>query len=140
MVGVRVRSYRAWEWTGFLVGVLSLVGISLSIPARATEFDSPPEISHRKVVLDWQADADDPYYNGNTILEIDRRLDLIHPPGRAVKFIRLTGLSGLAYSYAAGADGIVEWRVQDGAVLRTLPLPGTEEPIGLTLHGSTAYV
>lgn len=117
---------------------LLLCGAVWASPSRAAEFDSPPAVDHRRVELHWQADPDDPFYNGNTVLLVSRRLELIHEPGRAVEFIRLTNLTRQGYSYGAGDDVIKHWRVADGAIIRELPIPIDEEPVSLSLHPSNA--
>ena len=106
--------------------------------SQAAEFESPPVVDHRRVELRWRPDADDPFFNGNTVLLISRRFDLIHAPGESVEFIRLTNLTGLGYSYAAGDDVIKQWRISDGTILRELPIPPGEEPIDLAIHPSNA--
>lgn len=133
------RRCRAWGRAVRAFGLTLLwFGTALVSPSLAAEFESPPVVDHRRVELRWQPDADDPFYNGNTVLLISRRLDLIHSPGERVQFVRLTNLTGEGYSYAAGDDVIKRWRVSDGMILSELPIPAGEEPVDLAIHPSNA--
>lgn len=104
----------------------------------AVEFDVPPTVGDRKVSLTWQADPDDPYFTGNTVLAIDRVFETIHRPGQRVGSIALTSLSeNRGYSHADGDDFVREWSITNGAVLRDLPLEVDEPVTNLSLHGSS---
>src|SRR5690606_40982749 len=88
------RRCRAWGRAVRAFGLTLLwFGTALVSPSLAAEFESPPVVDHRRVELRWQPDADDPFYNGNTVLLISRRLDLIHSPGEPVPFGPLANLT-----------------------------------------------
>jgi WD40 repeat protein len=107
----------------------------------ATVFNTPPTLGDRRVMLTWQPDADDPLYNGNTVLRVEPRITTIHGAGQAVRLIVSSSDGSTAYSVAEGGDGILGWLTDDGSVTVSLPLgpagePGAELPVALAMHAS----
>ncbi len=121
-----------------------IIGLVLFVvcvgPGAAAVFDVPPTLGDRRVELTWQPDADDPVYNGNTILEISPRWTTIHAAGRAVRSMVSSGDGSTIYSVAAGENVLRGWNVADGVVTVDLPLgsgdPVTMMPVALTMHSS----
>ena len=124
---------RSWVTGTVLAAVLALGWIGV---AAATVFDVPPKLGDRRVDFSWQPDADDPIYNGNTVLQVASRVTTIHGSGRDVQAIVSSGDGSLAYSFAAGEQAIREWRVLGGTVQTDLPLGPAGAPLALALHAS----
>jgi hypothetical protein len=104
----------------------------------AAVFDSPPTLGNRRVELTWQPDADDPVYNGNTVLRVEPRFSAIHGRQHAVRVIVSSSDGSVAYSAADGENVLRAWRTADGVVTGDLPLgPGAPEmPTALAMHSS----
>jgi hypothetical protein len=110
-------------------------------PVGSTVFDTPPTLGDRRVVLTWQPDADDPLYNGNTVLRVAPRLTTIHGARRAVRLIVSSSDGSMAYTVAEGETVLRAWRTADGSVTADLPLgptgePAAEAPLAMAMHAS----
>jgi hypothetical protein len=115
-----------------LAGVVSWIGL-----AAAAVFETPPTLGNRRVELRWQPDADDPVYNGNTVLDAGPRLTTLHAPGRVVRVILASGDGSRAFSFAEGDNAIRSWLTIDGTVIpEYLPFGPGGAPEILALHAS----
>ena len=128
------RSRVGWI-IGGLFGALVLAG-----SAMATRFDTPPEITDRRIALTWQPDADDPVYNGNTVLRVDARIDTVYATGQVVRLVVSNHASTEVFAYAESDDRVRRLRVGDGAWLGDLILPEGAVLLSLSIHGSDALV
>lgn len=116
---------------GWVIGLVASVG-----SAGATTFETPPGIGDRRVALTWQPDADDPVYNGNTVLRVEASIDTLHEQDRALEFLVANGASSQIFSYARGDARIRRWSRAGGVWIEDLPLPEGTSPTSIVVHGS----
>ena len=113
--------------------------------ATAAVFDAPPRLGDRRVTLTWHPDADDPIYNGNTVLRIEPRITTIYGAGQAVRLIVSSSDGSTAYSIAERENAIRAWRTADGSVTGDWPLgpagePTVGLPVALAVHASDRWM
>jgi len=108
--------------------------------AFATTFDPPPRISDRKVELGWSADADDPIFRGNTVVELVSTISNLHESGHAVRLITQQRSGSNFVSYAEGESAIRVWDFASTTLRALLDIPSGTTPTDLSGHGSGRLV
>lgn len=134
-IEIRTRGQVLGLFLGTCVLACELMAAS---PVGAAEFDSPPTVGNRRVALSWDADPDDPIFNGNTVLVPETTFSMIHGPGHVVREISLVGSADnpLGVSFATGETALQLWNGRTGQVTQSLPLGSTAEPADLSVHRS----
>jgi len=135
----RLRRASGRALTLGLLGGLALAALA-AWPVLAVSFRPEPVIGDRRVELSWAPDADDPYYNGNTVLNTERRFDTVHGTDRAVRLL-VSNIAGTEFfSWAEGETRIRRWSRTLNASLGDLDLPEGATPTALALHATESYL
>ncbi len=107
---------------GTVLLLVLLVATSANVLAQGARFSGPPVIGDREVTWAWEAIPGlDPYFQGNTVLDLKRTID--PPVPEPVRLMRINQTADLVYGVGRTDNRIFVWDAQTGALQKTLEAP-----------------